>query len=220
MLADLLNRRRRIFVLGLRVENRTITDLETFVRNFVRLCAEVVPGCAIVLDGHNAQRGGAGESRILSSHGQWSAKRQPIEVERELAAAAFEEANGRNVEIINLIGESVDRSMFWSFQADCFVAIWGAGLAKYRWVANCPGYIITSAWNRLHRPDLHIYSSHDFMDAPSEIQFVPADEIEDLPDAIQLVSFPTDQQSESYYNFAIKDHERLTFLRRYLADRG
>ena len=34
---------------------------------------------------------------------------------------------------------------------------WGAGLAKYRWVCNKPGLLLTGEWNLRHREDLHIY---------------------------------------------------------------
>lgn len=216
-LSSLVTQKRRIIVLGLRVENRTIDDLKSFVSNFVALCAETVPGSVVVIDGHNSQKGSAGEKLLLASHGQWGAKRQPIEVEMELARYAVETAEELDIEVLDLIGESVERSLFWSLHADCFVTIWGAGLAKYRWVANRPGYVITSAWNRNNRPDLHIYSSDQFMESPAVMDFVPAEEIEDLANAEQLVSFQSDQQPESYYNFAIKDHQRLGFLKAYLS---
>ncbi|WP_117190671.1 hypothetical protein [Rhizobium terrae] len=204
---------RKIILLGLRVENRTLIDLDKFCLDFLELCEKDFPGCVIVLDGHNSQ-GGEGEKSIIHSHGQWSARRAPIDVEREIVLAMQDRAQHSSVHIISTIGQTIDHSLFWSLNADRFITIWGAGLAKYRWVANRPGLVISSRWNLTYRADLRIYSSERYMEDPEEIDFAdPALFADDLT-AEPLMKFPTDQSHESYANFRLSSD--LSFIRDYL----
>lgn len=201
----------KIFLLGLRVENRTLIELQKFCLDFFELCERHYPGSVIVLDGHNSQ---ATSATIIHSHGQWSARRAPIDVEREIAEIMENRAQRSSVNLVNNIGQPLSQSLFWSMNADAFVTIWGAGLAKYRWVANRPGIVITSKWNLKNRSDLHIYSSPEYVEDPEEIEFVDPEIIEDDMTAEPLMKFSTDQSQESYANFRIKGD--LSFLKAYL----
>lgn len=200
-----------IFLLGLRVENRTLVDLHKFCDDFLQLCIECYPGCAIVVDGHNS-RNAYGE--MIHSHGQWAAKRAPVTVEKEIVASLRDKSKNSTVSIIDNIGRPVDYSIFWSLKSDAFVTIWGAGLAKYRWIANLPGLVITSRWNIENRPDLHIYSASQYLEKPEAMEFINPALVEDDLTSEPLMKFATDQSQESYANFRIVGG--LAFLKNYL----
>ncbi len=202
---------RTVVLIGLRVENRTLIGLDAFMRDLLDLLSSMVQHCAVVLDGFNSW--GEQPDQIYHTNEQKAAKRLPIEVERELASKIVAAAP-RNVEIIDLIGASVDRSLFWSFNSACFVAIWGAGLAKYRWVANRPGYVLSSAWNLRYRSDLRIYDSPTVMETPTELEFVAPHLVFDQPEA-EILNFQSDQAIDSYFNFAVERTGTLASVREF-----
>ena len=92
-------------------------------------------------------------------------------------------------------------SLAWTMACDCFVSIWGASLAKYRWVGNRPGYVLSSRYNLLHRSDLHIYDAPAYMESPTPLRFVAPDCIVDDPRAAQLV--PVGAGQPSFVNFHV-----------------
>jgi hypothetical protein len=84
--------------------------------------------------------------------------------------------------IINTVGAPIARSLFWAQQAAFFVALWGAGLAKYRWIANKPGLVLTNRANLVQMDgDLGIYNSPAMMDVPTLLDFIDAEHVTDLP---------------------------------------
>lgn len=75
----------------------------------------------------------------------------------------------------------------WATQANCGMAFWGAGLAKSRWIANIPTFIITNSSNLENEKDLYIYSSEEYMENPSASTFGTAKTIRDRSDLPVLV---------------------------------
>ncbi len=61
--------------------------------------------------------------------------------------------------------------------------MWGAGLAKYRWICNKPGFVITSHWNLTQRPDLNIYDHPGLMENPSPMYWLEPEMVTDCPEA-------------------------------------
>ena len=174
---------RAIIVLGLRVENRTVVDLAEFCRRLIDFICVTLPDAIIVLDGHNVFENGA----TITSYREEFADRPPMEVEKELAFALHGQFEGRRISLVDNIGVPLQHSLAWADHADCFIAFWGAGLAKYRWVCNKPGLIISSRANLTGRGDLRIYSSDEFMESPSQVMFADPAFVHDEPDAPQLV---------------------------------
>jgi hypothetical protein len=170
-----------VILFGLRTENRTLDDLPAFCRALVAHVAGTVGRAVLVVDGHNRHEGG--EGGMIWSHGELQAQVSPVEAEQELVEVIREAARGTGVEIVSTIGEPVAESVAWGRAARFFVSFWGAGLAKYRWVCNCPGVVLTNHWNLGNLNDLHIYSHPDVMDEPTPMVFVPAEAVHDLPDA-------------------------------------
>ncbi len=206
-----------VVLFGLRVENRTIVEIKPFLDRLVRSVASRHPGAVIVFDGHNASTGGDGNShRIIRSHGERDgAAAQPAEVERRLVAAVRDEARMLDVTIADTIGQPVASSIGWCLAADCFVSIWGASLAKYRWACNRPGYVITSRGNLLERPDLHIYDSPRYLEDPAPMLFVAPGSVEDDPQAGLLVPMPG---QPLYFNFHLDEEQVVAAIGRMLAE--
>jgi hypothetical protein len=186
-----------VILVGLRVENRTIVDLLEFCEELLEHVAHAFPGAILVLDGHNSGHDG----RVIVSHGELGARRPPLDVERQIAMHLCRLQVGRDVTVVDTLGAPIWASLAWCEHADCFVSIWGASLSKYRWACNKPGLVVTSHWNMTQRADLHIYSSSEFMEAPSELMFVDAELIHDVPEAMLLVDVGPGQPA--FFNFNV-----------------
>ncbi|MGI4802365.1 MAG: hypothetical protein ACRYG8_51695, partial [Janthinobacterium lividum] len=197
-----------VVVLGLRVGNRTLEDQAGF---FARVVTNIAAACSgahpvIVLDGHNS----AGEGRTYRS----VADDRPgalsfVDTERAIAASLAEHCAVLGIRLVDLIGQPVARSLIWCRRAQFFVAPWGAALAKYRWICNTPGLVMTGHWNMTHRGDLDIYNTPHIVDAPSELLFVPAEHVED----IELPGEAPDRA-----NFRVDEATMFALVRRFLAD--
>ncbi len=174
-----------VIVVGLRVENRTLSDLHGTLGRLVEFLAARHPGLVVVFDGHNTR--GEGEAVPLGSHGEGAARRRPIDVERELVASLRAVLAGRAVTVLDTIGAAMSTSLAWTAASDGFVSIWGASLAKYRWVCNTPGFVLSNRTNLLHRDALHIYSAPRYMEDPTPLAFVDPGLVTDEPEAARLV---------------------------------
>ncbi len=194
-----------VILLGLRVENRTLVELASCFGNLVGFIVERHSGSVIVLDGHNA-RGDAEGGKVIESHGESFAGRRPVEVERELVDQLRRRFAASPVRLVDTVGQPIEVSLSWADQCDCFVSIWGASLAKYRWACNRTGFVVTSRSNLMRRADLHIYDSQHFMEVPTPLRFIEPDLVEDQPEAPLLVNVAPGQAS--FFNFRL-DEQRL-----------
>ncbi len=193
-----------VILLGLRVENRTLVDLTGFFRNLVGFVVTQFPGAIVVLDGHNARGDGGGQ--FIESHAESYARSRPIDVEHALASDLRQHFEGRPITIADSIGQPLAVSLAWADRCSCFVSIWGASLAKYRWVCNKTGLVISSRDNLLHRGDLHIYDAPRTMEAPTRLRFIDPDAVTDRRDAPLLVDVAPG--NASFFNFEV-DETRL-----------
>ena len=178
-----------VVLLGLRTENRTLHDLPGFCRALVAHLAATIGRAVLVVDGHNRHDGDPAEGggAMIWSHGELGAEASPVDAERALVQVVVEAARGTGIEVLSTVGEPVAESVAWGRAARFFVSFWGAGLAKYRWLCNCPGVVLTNRWNLGNLHDLHIYSNPGTMEQPSPMLFVDADAVHDLPDSPLLV---------------------------------
>ncbi len=192
-----------IIVIGLRVENRTIMDLGGFLIGLIERMVQQVGPAVFVIDGHNRRLEFDPDS-TFESHAEVAASRRPVDVERDIAARLQAHFAGTVVRIVSTIGATVQTTIAWSSRSRMFFAIWGAGLAKYRWVANLPGFVLSSAWNLRQRGDLHIYDSEQFMDTPTAVTFADPATVTDRPDHVPLIVVKDGSQSAaSYANFDV-----------------
>ena len=171
---------RTVILLGLRVQNRTVPDPGMFWRDVIDHLSYRLGPITVVVDGVNA-RLDADPSTDYSSFGPQTGH-PPVLDELEIVIRMRRQFHGDKVRIINTVGAPIARSLFWARHAAFFVALWGAGLAKYRWVANKPGLVLTNRANLLKMDgDLGIYHAPAMMEAPTPLDFIDAGHVTDLP---------------------------------------
>ncbi len=193
--------RKPVIMIGLRVENRTHEDLAGLLVRLPTRIARHFPGTIAILDGHNTRVGAGGN--MIESHGEAVALEHPAQVERRLVLQLRQQLAGAEIGILDTIGQPMSDSLALATTSDCFFAIWGACLAKFRWVANKPGVALTSRDNILHRPDLAIYHTAANMEAPTEMILPDPAWVHDLPDAPVLMN-PGPGQPR-FFNFRIEE---------------
>lgn len=198
---------RPIFVLfGLRTENRTFEDVSSFFRNVMSALKQEIAELVVVIDGHNSS---GHENQKYQSFGEQNDSDLVSTAENVVAEDLIAFGNTIGVHVINNIGKSVQSSIIWTEKCEFFVSPWGAGLAKYRWVCNKFGLVVTSSWNMTYRADLHIYDSSVFMESPSHVIFIDPVHIEDLPESPQILPFP----GEKFYNFRVNEEAVGPYVR-------
>ena len=185
-LTDIRARKEVVVLFGLRVENRTLIDLEYFITRLIEHFQALDCRVTLVIDGHNGRDGQTGE-HVFSSHREWEAHERPIDVERRIVSNLQARFRESSIRIIDLIGAPVQRSVFWAVNCAFFIAPWGAGLAKYRWVANQHGLILAGHHYITRVYDLHIYSSGHYMEEPSPVLFNGVECVEDAVGSDSLV---------------------------------
>ena len=202
---------RRLVLFNPRTENRTATDLVGLFAGIARLLLELAGPIDIVLDGHNAHDAGP-TGTLLGVH--WNqARGSPLAAERAVAAGLVAALAGSEARIIDNLGAPLATSIGWAMVADFHVSIWGAGLAKYAWVARLPGLALTSRWNLRSRHDLHIYDDPRWVEAPPLLLLPDPDDVTDAPGAPQLVPI----NEPRFWNFSIDPASQTENLRRLLA---
>lgn len=199
-IAELIAQGFTLVTLGLRVENRTAINLYDVLEQTITHIARNVPKLAVVIDGHNSRLNGD-PATAFDSFGQ-SAASNPILMELQLAIRLRQRFEYTGVKIVNTIGSSVLDSIVWVKASVFFVAIWGAGLAKYRWACNKTGLVMLSRSNLLLRHDLHIYDSPEFQESPSPVLYLDPYSVTDSPEVPVLFS-PANPVPASYANFRV-----------------
>jgi hypothetical protein len=175
-----------VVVLGLRVENRTLTNLAEFYVQLCKSLARRFGAVTIIIDGHN-RRNVSDQSGVFSSFLEHRATRPVFEVEKEIAAAIKVGLTGQPVTVIDCVGMPMLENIAWLSLAHYCVAPWGAGLAKYRWVCNLPTYVLISQFCLKNKNDLYIYNDPIFMEDPSPVMFSKPDFVVDRPDVPVLL---------------------------------
>ncbi len=193
--------RRPVIIIGLRVENRTLIDLVGFFCGVQEIIARLLPGAIVVVDGHNARDDAAPDAMIEGDH-EHLAVRPPTAVELEVAEALEAHARQLPLTFINNIGAPLLTSLAWCDVATGFIAVWGDGLAKYRWVANLPGFILSSRANLGRRNDFDIYDSPQYMENPTKVVKANPNLVFGLPDIPVLVPV---KKGPFYANFTVDD---------------
>ncbi len=206
-----------VVLFGLRVENRTVVDLEAFCEALVDQLSASLGRCVLVVDGHNSRPGEP--DSFIWSHGELSAKTRPIDYERVLVEHMRDHSAGTRVTVIDTIGLPIAESLACGQQAQALVAIWGAGLAKYRWVNNLPGLIITNHANLSDFGDLHLYDSPHAMEHPTPVRFIDRALVEDVRDAPLMVPLGPDF-IPSICNFTIDETAAMASVHEMLTDLG
>lgn len=202
-----------VVIVGLRVENRTLDDIPKFITAFADQLHDQWPDAMLVIDGHNAKA--PGSSEVYKS--AIACVRDPYEYERKIVAEVKQHCDKIGLPLIDLVGSVMERSVFWSALATAFVAPWGAGLAKYRWVGNCPGVILSNSWNIRYRADFDIYFDPMFMAGPSKVIVIDPESVRDIADVSALIMPPpSDQPAEGAMNFVVEIEDVISALKKIL----
>lgn len=217
-LTDIRRSGHPIILIGLRVENRTIIDLADFCVHVVRFILSKTHGCTIVIDGHSALNPECGGT-IFASFQEELAETSPIKIEKNIVEIIKKTFEGEKISIIDNIGASMRQSIFWCCHADFFIAIGGSGLAKYRWVCNTPGLIITNRASFETNGEMRIYES-PIMEKSSPLWFLEPNFIEDMPDSPTLVPLPGDQPVEWNCNFRVREEGLFAHISAMLQNYG
>ena len=175
----------RVIIIGLRLDDRTFIDQDAFYASLLEHLALTSPGALVVFDGRNSKPGGRSGETIAGMKDDL-ATRPPLEAEQELVDRLVRRFSGSGLEFVSTIGLSMQHSMSWCYHADYCVGVWGAGLAKYRWLANLPSLILTSRFNIEKRPDLDIYHSARWMQDPSIVMYPEPGFVTDHLDKVGL----------------------------------
>ena len=191
-----------VILVGLRVGNRTIEDMEGFAGRLIRMLIEELGAVTIVIDGHNGIGGESGAT-YASFGDTLTGGSTFMQREVEIASALARDFANSPATIIDNIARPIQESVIWCSEADLFVAPWGAALAKYRWLCNTPGLTTIGRWNLEHRNDVSIYHHPGAMEAPTPLVLNDAEAAEDVagPDATES------EHSRSNYRL----DERLVF---------
>lgn len=162
-------------VLGLRLENRTWINQTDGLISIAQYLGQKFERISLIIDGHDLI---SSTNKVHISHHE-PGNSSIISLEKEIADKLSDELAGSNVEIIDAVAMSLECSVKWINSADFFIAPWGAGLAKYKWICNLPGIIMTSRWNLANKPDLKIYESPNIREGATPCIYVAPEYIED-----------------------------------------
>lgn len=185
-------------VFGLRFENRTWVNQFDGLVEVASYLAKKSKKLKIIVDGHNTA---TGKTTLIKSHKE-NDQHGIIKMEKSIVSALQNAQFGDHVSIIDCVDVPLAFGINQIEKCDFFVAPWGAGLVKYKWVCNKPGVIFTSGLNVKHKPDLKIYESTYFREGASVCHYVneryvtvvnEADLVVDLLDGMR-VNFVVDVQ--------------------------
>ena len=190
--------KRPVVLLGLRVENRTLVDLGSFYQLCIDHILNEYPESRFILDGHNVAGAGGAKFR---SHGERAEDLPVLEQTEQDILKMLQGRFGHDI-VVSSVGLTIAESLQLINHSDFFISPWGAGLAKYRWICNKPGFIFTSEWNLTHRGELRIYDHSDMMEDPSPATWIDAALVTDRPDSPRIVSAGNHPQ---WSNFSIQE---------------
>lgn len=211
-----------LVLIGLRLENRTwIRQRQGYSALIRRLGQRKAERFLVIFDGHNVFTGPAGgyltsfREADGESHTLPPLVRQEINLVDQVCRQAVED-RVNNVEILNLVPCSVSASIVAALAADFLVTHWGAGLAKYKWVANAHGCIF-SARSVLSggKGDIRIYDTGEFRENATPLIYYPHEGIRDLGSDHHAIQ--TGQPGRD--DFDLDPEEFAEFIDRHIARR-
>ena len=167
---------------GLRMENRTWENQKEGWLAIIRCLEKSFKKVTIIIDGHNKSN----FSGVLRSAGE-TQEHSIVNKEKELVEYLKSQSYSAEVSIISCIESTLIHNVRVLNKCDFFIAPWGAGLAKMKWICNLPGVVLTSNWNLKSRPDLRIYDSPEYRENAIESVFLDSRYIDDIGNESALV---------------------------------
>ncbi|MCK2086759.1 hypothetical protein MXC99_00935 [Thauera aromatica] len=169
-------------VFGLRFENRTWLNQTEGLAELACYLAGRIPKLTIIIDGHDRILG-----RKAVSYGEQRTNGGLVEQEKgvvqAIGTALAAQRHGGSVRVVDAVDMELSSTMAWILSADCFVAPWGAGLTKYKWVANLDGVIFSNREVVEKKSDLKIYESPNVREGATECIYLPVQYVVEQPSA-------------------------------------
>ena len=156
-----------------------------------RYLANNCSGLTIVVDGHNLATGTEVAIKSYQEHGGHGV----LDLEKSVVSALQHAGLGGHVSIVDGVNIPVATALNLINRCDFFIAPWGAGLVKYKWLCNKPGLVFTSSRNLKFLPDLRIYESGIFREGATSCHYVDEKYIEDFHDGQQVVGVIGDDRA-------------------------
>lgn len=196
-------RRATIVLIGLRLENRQwVRQLDGYVGLIRRLGRRRGERFLVLVDGHNTlarAKGGFVESYCESLVPATGTVPSIVQMEIDLIDALRRRvADIANVDLLPLVPCSMGASLVAALHTDLFVTHFGAGLAKYKWVANAPGCVISSRSVLSGKDDLRIYDTEIFRENVSACFYFPAERVTDLDTSSNALHVPGSREREDF----------------------
>jgi hypothetical protein len=170
-----------VILFTLRFHNRSWLDQEKGICEIIiRLSQRFSGRIALIIDGHNTNHNG---NYLYSMAGNDLEKEKDVqvgEIEYTTAERIRNTISSDRITVINTIGCSVIESINWSLLCDFFVAPWGAGLTKYKWITNSPGLVYSSHKVLTEKPDLHIYDDPQYREDAYPCEYVDPAMVDDI----------------------------------------
>ncbi|WP_238122741.1 MULTISPECIES: hypothetical protein [unclassified Xanthobacter] len=191
-----------VLLIGLRLENRCWRRQgEGYAELIRRLSAIPNRRFLVLFDGHNFQAGAnkgfvrSFNERLIQGDHLPSIVREEIELVNSVIQQA--QADGvTNVAVRNLVPCTMGTSIVATKLCDYFVTHWGAGLAKYKWIANAPGAVISSASVLNTKADLRIYDIERFREHPLALDYFPAELVHALGNENNLIRSAAEERGD------------------------
>jgi hypothetical protein len=214
-------RRATIILIGLRLENRHwVRQAEGYVALIRRLGRRRGQKFLVIIDGHNTLAGAKGgyiesycESLVPVTGALPPIVQREIDLIAELSAQV---ADVTNVELLPLVPCSMGTSLVASLHADLFATHFGAGLVKYKWIANAHGCVISSQSVLSGKDDLRIYDTEMFREGVTACAYFPADRVVDLDTSSNTLPIPGSRERE---DFDLDPDEFARFIEAHLPPR-
>lgn len=162
-------------VFGLRLENRTWLNQKEGLLKVSKYLARRASHLTIIVDGHDKV---SSTNAVHRSHHEL-ADADIVLLEKEIALYLKSKLTGMNIKVVDAVGMSIECTLKWIDSADFFIAPWGAGLAKYKWLSNLPGVLFTSNWNIQNKKDLLIYERTNIREGAIPCVYVESKYIKD-----------------------------------------
>ena len=168
--------------LSLRLSNRCPEDaLGVYVRLSRSLVQQFGP-ITVVLDGFNKARDGGSPAGPLFNGNRGGSASSELERERAWAARFAKALKRDKVFVVSCVGATITENLFWLARCHVFIASFGAGLAKLRWVLDKPGFVLVSQANREHFGVLDLFMDPQVMEGEfTPLYFNDMEDVVDLP---------------------------------------
>lgn len=197
------SRRATIVLIGLRLENRCwVRQLDGYIALIRRLGRRRGERFLVVIDGHNTLPGAEGafvesycESLVPRTGGLPPIVRLEIDLATALRAGG---AGIDTVEVLSLVPCTMAASLVAALRADLFATHFGAGLAKYKWVADAPGCVISSRAVLAGKDDLRIYDTDLFRENATACAYYPAERVYDRDATRNAIPVPGSREREDF----------------------